>query len=201
MKKNKLAIFGEGGHSIVLKDCAILNKWKKIDFYNDIFSEKSIGNLELLINKINEYDGIIIAIGDNLIRKKKYELIKKNDGKIATLIHPTAIISPEATIAEGTVVCAGSIVNPKASIGNNCILNSGSIVEHDCIIEDSVHISPGAVLCGAVKVSNLTWIGANSIVREGVKIGESCIVGAGSVVLTDMESNKKGVGNPIKIIN
>ena len=75
------------------------------------------------------------------------------------------------------------------------IINTGAIVEHQCQIGDFAHVAPGAVLAGNVKVGKRSFIGAMPI-KEGVEIGSKVIIGAGAVVLENVESESKVVGNP-----
>lgn len=69
---------------------------------------------------------------------------------VPTLIHPTAYVSPKATIDTGTVILPGAIVNTGCVVGRGCIINCGAIIDHGCTLEEGVHVCLGAV----VKVEN-----------------------------------------------
>lgn len=143
-------------------------------------------------------DDAVVAIGHNAVRD---ELSKKLDGfgvLASALIHPTATISPSATIGAGGMVLAGVVVNAAARIGVGVILNTASIVEHDCVVADGVHISPGAILCGNVHVGHRSWIGAGATIIPGVHIGDNVIVGANATVLRDVPSGAVVVGSPAR---
>ena len=45
-----------------------------------------------------------------------------------------------------------------------------------------------------------SFIGANSTIIQTIEVGKECIIGAGSVVIRNINSNTKVVGNPAKII-
>src|SRR5438309_1950695 len=64
-------------------------------------------------------DELIISIGNNSIRKS----ISKIEAKYLTAIHPTAIISHYASVAEGSVIMAGALINADTVIGKHCIVN------------------------------------------------------------------------------
>lgn len=159
--------------------------------------------------EVNELDGIevrhrhngespmILSIGNNRVRQK---LDQSLDCDWGTAIHPTAIISPTATMGAGTVVMQGAIVQAHASIGRHCIINTGASVDHECQIGDYVHVSPHATLCGLVEVGDGTWIGAGATVIQCVKIGKNCVIGAGSVVLHDVADGAKVAGNPARML-
>jgi len=208
MDKNKnIFIFGGGGHAKVVidvlrsqygQDCIAgiydddLTK-KNIDFYNT----KILGNFEKNKDKI---PNLLIAIGNNQIRKEKAILISKNVENFITGIHSQAIISTSAKIGAGSVIMPGVTINADSIINNHCIVNSNAVVEHDCQIEKYVHIAPCTVLTGGVKIGELSFIGANSTIFPGVEIGYNCIVGAGTIVRKNVPDNSLVFGNPPKII-
>lgn len=142
-------------------------------------------------------DEIIIAIGNNAVRKKLAGNIMQNFGRG---IHPSAIISARSSIGAGTVVMAGAIVNSAASVGEHVILNTGCVVDHDCILGDFVHISPNAALAGDVAVGEGTHVGIGASVIQGCKIGKWCTIGAGAVVIRDVPDYAVVVGNPGRVI-
>lgn len=159
--------------------------------------------------EVKELDGIevrhahrgespmILAIGNNRVREHLDRVLDCQWGKA---IHPTAIVSPTATIGDGTVVMHGAIVQTFAQIGRHCIINTGASVDHECKIGDYVHISPHATLCGLVEVGEGSWIGAGATIIQCVKIGKHCVIGAGSVVLHDVPDGAKVAGNPAREI-
>ena len=139
---------------------------------------------------------MIISIGSNRVRKM---IAERFNVKYAKAVHPQSIISPSASICDGTVVMQNALVQADAWIGRHCIINSGASVDHECRIGDFVHISPHATLCGNVHVGEGTWIGAGATVIPGIKIGKWCIIGAGSVVINDIPDGVTAYGNPCRI--
>lgn len=202
---NRLAIIGASGHAKVIINAALLSGWK-IDLFDDSkegkhlesFSSEIIGNTDYLIEKIDDYDGVIIGIGNNEVRKNKYELFQENKSKLVNIIHPSAQISPSANLGTAILVVTNAIIHPDASIGDACIINTASIIEHDCKVGSVTHIAPGAILCGGVKVGSSSHVGAGSVVKEGVKIGSNVIIGAGSTVINDIPDNEIVAGSPAR---
>ncbi len=139
---------------------------------------------------------MIISIGSNRVRKI---IAERFNVKYAKALHPQSIISPSATIGDGTVVMQNALVQADANIGRHCIINSGASVDHECRIGDFVHISPHATLCGNVHVGEGTWIGAAATVIPGIKIGKWCTIGAGAVVIKDIPDGVTAYGNPCRI--
>ena len=142
---------------------------------------------------------IIIAIGDNLVRKNISKRLDSNS--FYSCFHIKAVISPSSKINIGTVVMLNAIINSNVEIGKHVIINTATIVEHDCVIEDYVHISPNATLLGNVFVGEGTQIGAGVIILPGVKVGKWCIIGAGSVVTKDIPNGSTVCGNPARIMD
>ena len=157
-----------------------------------------VGKTKDLTHKIKEYDSAIVAIGDNDIRYKKSLFLISKGFKLATLIHPAAIVSQYSNISQGSVVMAGVVINPFAEFGQACIINTSATIDHDCIIDNAVHIGPGANLAGAVKVGELSWIGIGASVKQCIQIGTNVVIGAGATVINDVTDDLIVVGTPAK---
>lgn len=141
-------------------------------------------------------DVFFVAIGDNSIRKKVSEKLIVNFSS-ANIIHPSAIISPKATLKNyGIMISAGVIINPLALIEDGAICNTGCIIEHECEVGKYAHIGPGAILCGNVKVGECSFIGAGAVIKQGIVIGNNCMIGAGAVVVKNLTDNSLVKGVP-----
>ena len=200
MEKTDYLIYGGGTHSRVL--ISILEKMGiKIagifDTNNRLKKVKKIpflGNYDALIDSNCK---LVIAIGDNNIRKKISEVIQH---PIGTIIDPDAVISEEVSIGEGAQIITSSTINVGTKIGKHCIINTNSSIDHDCKIYDFVHIAPGVTICGGVSVGKSTLVGAGTTILPNVNVGENVVIGAGSLVNKDIPDNSKVLGSPAKII-
>ena len=192
-----MILYGASGHAKVIVDILEANG-QKIDFIvDDNPSLTDLLGYEVRRNT-GEYDEAIISIGSCEIRKKVVESLTV--GKYATSVHPSAVVSPRATIDEGTVVMQGAILQSCAKIGKHCIVNTGASVDHDCEIADFVHVAPHATVLGGVKIGEGSWIGAGAVVKQYIAIGKNCMIGAGAVVLRDVPDGATVVGVPGKEI-
>ena len=204
----KLVIIGAGGHGAVAADAALLmNKWQEVVFLDD----KDFGGNKVLglpvVGRGADWAGMIaeateffVAIGSNTRRQEIMADIDGGQGAIATIVHPSATVSPFASVAPGALVCAGALINPRAVIGAGAIVNTGATVDHDCVLGDSVHISPGANIGGEVSVGARTWVGIGAAVKQCVRIAEDVVVGAGAVVVSDVAASVTVIGVPAKPI-
>lgn len=200
-----LAILGASGHGKVLADIAELTGWDNIVFFDDAWPEKTnngawqvVGNTQSLLKSLTEYDGVIVAIGNNKIRQQKLQQLSRAGAKTITLIHPSATVSKYTKIGTGSVVVAGAVINPDCIIGSGAIINTCSSVGHDCALGDAVHVCPGARLAGGTVVGERAWIGVGSSVRQLIRIGSDAIVGAGAAVVQDVLPNITVVGVPAR---
>ena len=189
-------LYGASGHAKVIIDILRANQIEINGLVDDNPNVQELLGISVL-HQSNGLSPFIISIGNNQIRKTIAEQLKTSFGKA---IHPSAIISPNSLIDEGTVVMQGAIVQSCATIGKHCIINTGASVDHECVIEDYVHISPHATLCGNVHVGEGSWVAAGSVVLPGVKIGKWSVIGAGSVVAKDIPEGVLAVGNRCRVL-
>jgi sugar O-acyltransferase (sialic acid O-acetyltransferase NeuD family) len=201
----RLAILGASGHGKVVADTAECCGWQSVEFFDDAWPGLQengvwpvVGDTAALMGRLADFDGVLVAIGNNSIRHAKLLELKAAGARLAALIHPAAAVSRYATIGEGTVVFAGVVVNADARVNLGAILNSACSVDHDCLLGDAVHISPGARLAGGVQVGDLSWIGIGASVRQLIRIGQRVTVGAGSAVVGDIPDDVTVAGVPAK---
>jgi len=142
----------------------------------------------------------VIAVGDNVTRKRFAEHARSVGLRLPVLIHPNAVVSPTAQLGDGTVVLAGAVIGPHARIGELCIINTRAAIDHDCELGDCVHIGPGAIVTGGVTIGNGALIGAGATIIPGLIVGDDSIVGAGATVIRDVPSNSTVVGCPARPI-
>ncbi|MCH8544996.1 MAG: acetyltransferase [Alcanivorax sp.] len=204
-KLGPLAILGASGHGKVVADCAESCGWDEVVFFDDRWPECCInshwpvvGDTAALLASAGDYQGVLVAIGDNAARAQKLALLRDAGLPLTTLIHPAATVSEYATIGPGTVVFAGAVVNVDARLGVGCIINTGATVDHDCQLGDAVHISPGAHLAGGVQVGRQAWIGIGASVKQQIVIGAHAMVGAGAAVVDNVAEGALVVGVPAK---
>lgn len=120
------------------------------------------------------------------------------------MIHPTADVSPEATIGERTRVWHEAQVRERARVGDDCVLGKGVYIGEDVVVgnrckienraslfhgvtlEDGVFIGPHVVFAndrfpravnpdGSLKTDE-DWTVEPSLVRHGAAVGAGAIV-------------------------
>ena len=202
----RLAILGASGHGKVVADAAALAGWDEVMFFDDAWPQLAkngpwliAGNTKALLQGLGEFDGVVVAIGDNRIRQLKQHELTVAGAKVVSVVHPTAVVSKYVVVGVGSVVFANAAINACGKVGHGCIVNTGAVIEHDCVLADFAHVSPNAVMAGGVTVGSLAWVGACASVRQLIEVGECAVVGMGAVVTKDVPPGVTVVGNPAKV--
>lgn len=210
MKKDKLVIVGASGHGKVVADIAKLNGYQEIVFLDDDTSLRECAGYPV-VGKTDDYCkvqqhgywnakaiDVVIAIGNAVVREKIQQRFEENGFRLATLIHPRAVVAESAQIGAGSVIMAGAVVNSFALLGRGCIVNTCASVDHDCVVSDFVHVAVGAHLCGTVATGTRIWIGAGAVVSNNVSVCSDCMIGAGAVVVRNIMEPGTYVGVPAR---
>lgn len=135
-------------------------------------------------------------------------------GEVDTLVHPTAIIDPDADVASGVTVGPFSIIGPGVVVGRGTVLGSHVLVERDTTLGEQCQIAKGAVVGSDPQdlkyegePSRLV-VGDRTVVREyatlnrGTKasgktvVGSDCLIMAYAHVAHDCE-----IGNHVVLSN
>lgn len=204
-------ILGAGGHAKVLID-ALQASSAVIAGIVDADSSlrgKSVLGVPILggDDVISEFQSsmvqVVNGLGSTGLPVKRQQIFAKFSGMgftFTTVVHPSAIVAPDAVLGEGAQVMAGAVIQPGSRIGTNSIINTRASVDHDCLIGDHSHIAPGVTLSGGVKVGICCHIGTGATVIQGVAIGEQCLVAAGAVVVSNVTENTTVIGIPARVV-
>jgi UDP-N-acetylglucosamine acyltransferase len=88
-------------------------------------------------------------------------------------IHPTAIVSPEAKLADDIIIGPGVIIGERVEIGAGCVIQARAVIESDTTIGTGNTIGYGAVIGAApqdyahsAEIRSSVIIGNNNRIRE-----------------------------------
>ncbi|WP_198679089.1 acetyltransferase [Aliidiomarina haloalkalitolerans] len=174
----RLFILGSGGFGRTVGEAAKLTgDWEEIAMLDDNFPQVSLsGHFEVVgrsqdLKRIAAgYDAAICAIGNGQVRKKLTESILDTGLSLATIIHPRAYVSADATVGAGTSIMAGVVVGPYAKVGRGCILNANATADHDSIMEDYAHLGVGVAIAGSATLREGAWLQAGRSAGYGVDV-------------------------------
>jgi UDP-2-acetamido-3-amino-2,3-dideoxy-glucuronate N-acetyltransferase len=81
-------------------------------------------------------------------------------------IHPSADVSPQATLGPGTRVWHQAQVRERARLGANCIVGKGAYVDFDVQIGDNVKLQNGVYVYHGVTVEDGVFLGPGVILTN-----------------------------------
>ena len=164
----RLIILGAGGYGRTVADgAAQTGAYETILFLDDNSqAEDVIGKCAEFINHTDENTIFYPAFGNNEGRVSWLKRLTENGCKVATIVHPTAYVSPTVRMAEGNAVLPHAIVNTGCEVKAGCIINCGAIVDHGCVLEEGVHVCLGAIVKAENRILQCMKIEAGEIIAN-----------------------------------
>lgn len=196
----RIAVFGAGGHGKVVWDILRVSGTEVVGFVDDAKAGSFLFGLPIAASPelLPSHDGIIVAIGNNHVRREKFLTLLAAGCTIVNALHPSATIADSVILGTGVVVAPGAIINVDSRIGDNVIVNTGASIDHDSNVGPHAHIAPRVAIGGNVSVDEGSFVGIGACVIPGRRIGPWATIGAGAVVIHDILSNQTAVGVPAK---
>lgn len=194
----RIVVFGGGDHGVVVAEAAGLAGFDVVGFVDERIPAGTMVADRPVLEAIPEGARVIVAIGDNAGRSEAVERLAIDDRRLATVVHPTAFISPSAALEPGVFIGPRAVVHAAARVGRGAIVNTAAVVEHHNDIAPFAHLAPGAALAGRVRVGGRALVGVGAAVRPGVAIGADAVVGAGAVVVDNVPEAAVVMGNPAR---
>ena len=208
----EVVIVGAGGHGQVVAE-ALWRAWERdgamhpVGFVDDdaALLGRKVGDLPVVGSMVAlselTHDAVVVAIGDNRIRKRVFDCLTHRAERIVAVQHPSAIVAPDVRIGRGSVICAGAIVSVGSVIGDNVIVNTGATIDHHSAIADHAHVAPGVRMGGEVVVGEGALLGVGASVLPGRAIGAWSVVGGGACVTETVRAGTTVVGVPARVVS
>lgn len=188
-----LVIYGGWYFGQVVREAAQAAGWQVLG-HVDPNPAPQVTTLDALPENI----AVIVAVGDNDLRATLQERLHNAGRKLATVIHPQAVVSPSARIGAGVFIAELAVVRTNAAIGDGAVLQAGSVVSHDCTLHAFASLGPNAACASKTTIGRATALGVGAVVAPGLNIGAECTIGAGAAVFRDTRARHSLVGNPAR---
>lgn len=140
-----------------------------------------------------------LAMGAPALKRKIVELLKAKGAKFATVIHPTAILTPFNKYGEGLIMFPYSKLSVNSEVGDFVTILATPI-GHDTYVGDYTVISGGCNIVRNVQIGKDVFLAAGVCIAQDVKIGDGAYLGLGAVILKDVAPGATMFGNPARAL-
>ena len=163
----KLLILGAGGYGKTIADIAQqLGCYDKCAFLDDGKGNTPgvLGKCDEFLTFADETTEIYPAFGNNETRMAWINRLMEQGIRVPVLVHPSAHVSPTATLFSGVTVLPKAVVNTGVMVKTGCIINIGALIDHDSVIEDGCHLAPGAVVKAENRIPAKSKIDSGTVI-------------------------------------
>lgn len=203
----KAYVFGAGAHGRVVADILRAAGLASIAFVDDnpalrgreVNGIPIAGSLEEVARGWDAESGIVIALGNPVLRLKIAARAASMGVTFFNAIHPSAAIAPTAALGTGSMIGAGAVINSNARVGDHVIVNTAAVVEHDTSLEDGSTICPRASLGGRTTIARGAFIGSGANLLPRIRVGEFAVVAAASLVTKSVDDRTLVLGAPARV--
>ena len=118
--------------------------------------------------------------------------------RFACIVHPSARISPLASLGHNVLVMAGVVVTSNAVIGDHVCILPNTVIHHDVRIGDRTLIGSNVTVAGGVEIGPGCYLGSGCSVMNGLTIAAGALIGMGSTVIHPVLPGATVAGNPAR---
>jgi len=120
--------------------------------------------------------------------------------RFATVIHPTARISPLARIGRNVLIMAGVVITSNAVIADHVCILPNTVIHHDVVVGNWTLIGSNVSVASHVRLGSNCYVGSGSRIINGVEVGDRALIGLGSNVIVSVPCDATVAGNPARPI-
>jgi sugar O-acyltransferase (sialic acid O-acetyltransferase NeuD family) len=143
----------------------------------------------------------VIAVGHSDVRQRVAAQIPASCASAGALVDPSVHVPRTASVAEGTILYAGSVLMENVTLHAHTIVDAQCTLGHDAVLESFATLHPGVRLSGHVHIGTGARLGAGSVVLPQCHVGAGATVGAGAVVTKDVPPGATVVGVPARVVS
>ncbi len=138
----------------------------------------------------------VVAAGGS--RRAHWSQIASLGWETASVVHPSAHLSPTAALAAGCIVAPAAVIGAHTVLREHTLVSRGALIGHHCRIDAFVSLMPGANIGGHAHIGEGATVGMGAVVVNGAAVGRGATVAAGAVVLGEVPDGARVQGVPAR---
>lgn len=139
-----------------------------------------------------------IGLGDVAPRKAVGEKLAARGARLATVIHPSAVVAPSAQLGDGVVLAPFTFVGPNVTVGDLTMFNTYASAGHDARIGRCCVVGPYAGVHGYAVLEDEVLLGSHAVVTPKRTVGTRSALAAGAVAERDVPPRSLAMGMPAR---
>lgn len=203
-----LLIFPCNGNGLEALDC-LGERYRMIGFVDDTPEKQGtkVGGHPVLARRALQDHAaaqVLAVPGSPTTYRRRQEVIEGlglEATRYATVIHPSAKISPLARVGRNVLVMAGVVITSNAVVGDHVCILPNSVVSHDARIGDWTLIGSNVSIAGHVRLGSNCYVGSGSQIINDIEIGDRALIGLGSNVIRSVADDATVAGNPARSLD
>ena len=156
-----LLIFPRNGNALEALDC-VGNRFELLGFVDDTPEKQgrdAYGHTVHSRAALDAFpDAFVLAVPGSaetfLARHAIIDGLGVGAERFVNLIHPSARVSPLATLGHNVLIMAGVVITSNAIIGNHVCILPNSVVHHDVVIGDWSLVGSNVTIAGAAVIGD-----------------------------------------------
>jgi sugar O-acyltransferase (sialic acid O-acetyltransferase NeuD family) len=119
--------------------------------------------------------------------------------RFATLVHPRAMVSRNATIGANVLIMAGTVITSNAHVEDHVLVLPNSVIHHDSRIGSYTILGAGVLVAGNVDIGERCYVGGGARFRDNITVAAETLIGLGATVVRSIdEPGGIWVGHPAR---
>ena len=202
----ELVVLGTTDFAVEVADVAEQSGWHVTAFVENLDRERCRDAIEgvpvIWVDDLAAMTGTHVAVcGLGTTHRYRFtDQVEALGMSFATIVHPTAVVSPRTPVGAGSVIGVRTVIGAQSRLGRHVLMNRGAMVGHHTEVGDFVSLQPGANVAGSCTIGEGAYIGMAAAVIDHRKVGARAVVGAGAVVTQDLPDHVLAVGVPARVI-
>ncbi len=200
-----LLVFPFNGNALEAMDC-LGDAFALLAFVDDTPAKQGLGPMSVPVLARDALarwpDAKVLAVPGSstsyLTRRAAIASLQVPDDRFATVVHPTARVSPLARIGRNVLVMAGAVITSNAVIGDHVCILPNTVIHHDVTVGAWTLIGSNVTIAGGTAIGENCYVGSASSLMNGLRIGDRSLIGLGSNVIRSCPADSRLAGNPAR---